>query len=123
MMFGAVVTAVRQVLTWNRFPGSYTLTAGSPDEPGQPASALRAFGMVALALCFVLLLRPLGFLIVTPAIIFAMLLVMNVRTPGKLIAFPVGFTATIWIAFSQLLGIVLPLGPLTAMARSWGLVP
>jgi hypothetical protein len=79
--------------------------------------------MVALALCFVGLLRPVGFLIVTPVVLFAMLWVMQVRSAGKLIGFPLGFTAVIWIAFSQILGVVLPLGPLTAVARSWGLTP
>jgi hypothetical protein len=123
MMFGAVVTAVRQLVDWNRFPGTYTLTAGAPDEPGQAASALRAFTVVGLSLLLVVLLRPLGFLIVVPVAIFGMLLVLNVRTPGKLIGFPLGFTATIWLLFSQVLGVVLPLGPLTALARSWGLTP
>jgi hypothetical protein len=123
MMFAAVVIGLQQALSWNRFPGRYTLTVGAPDEPGQEASALRAFGMVALALCFVGLLRPVGFLIVTPVVLFAMLWVMQVRSAGKLIGFPLGFTAVIWIAFSQILGVVLPLGPLTAVARSWGLTP
>jgi hypothetical protein len=27
-----------------------------------------------------------------------------------------------WLAFSQVLGIVLPYGPFTALARSWGLI-
>jgi hypothetical protein len=123
MMLAALVIGARQALSWNRFPGRYTLTVGSPDEPGQDASAVRAFGIVALALCLVVLLRPLGFLIVAPVVIYAMLRVMKVRERGKLIGFPLGFTATIWIAFSQILGVALPLGPLTTIARSWGLTP
>jgi hypothetical protein len=123
MMFAAVVIGLQQALSWNRFPGSYTLTVGAPDEPGQESSALRSFAVVALALCLVGLLRPVGFLIVTPFALFGMLMVMNVRSRAKLIGFPLGFTAVIWIAFSQILGVVLPLGPLTAVARSWGLAP
>jgi hypothetical protein len=123
MMFAAVVIGARQAMQWNRFPGRNTLTVGAPDEPGQEASALRAFGIVALALCLVVLMRPLGFLIVAPVVLFAMLWVMQVRSTAKLIWFPLGFTATVWIAFSQILGVVLPLGPLTAVARSWGLTP
>lgn len=123
MMLAAIIIGARQVLSWRRFPGAYTLTVGAEDEPGQEASAARAFGMIAVSLCLVVLLRPVGFLIAAPVAIFAMLWLMQVRSPGKLVGFPLGFTATIWIAFSQVLGVVLPLGPLTAIARSWGLTP
>lgn len=123
MMFSAVVIAMQQVLSWNRFLGSYTLTVGAPDEPGQDASALRAFAIIALAFCLVGLLRPVGFLIVAPISLFGMLWLMNVRSRTKLIVFSLGYTAVVWIAFSQILGVVLPLGPLTTLARSLGLTP
>jgi hypothetical protein len=29
----------------------------------------------------------------------------------------------VWAVFSQILNVILPLGPLTALARSWGLTP
>lgn len=123
MMIAAVVITLQQSLSWNKFPGRYTLTVGAPDETGQDASALRAFAIIALAFCLLGLLRPLGFLIATPFALFGMLWVMDVRSRAKLIGFPIGFTAVIWIAFSQILGVVLPLGPLTAAARSLGLTP
>lgn len=123
MMFSAVVIGLQQALSWNRFPGRYTLTVGAPDEVGQDASALRAFTMIALTFCLLVLLRPVGFLIVTPIALFSMLWVMDVRSRAKLIGFPLGFTVVIWIAFSQILGVALPLGPLTAVARSLGLTP
>lgn len=123
MMFGAVLTIARRVYTWNTVPGRYALTEGTPDEAGQSASAIRTFVIVALAVGWAALLRPLGFLIVTPPLILAMLWVVNVRAPGKLVVFPLGFTAVIWVSFSQFVGVALPLGPLSALARSWGLMP
>jgi hypothetical protein len=123
MMLGAALIAARQILVWRRFPGNYTLTAGAPDEPGQEASAARAFGIVALALGLVALLRPAGFLLAAPVTMAGMLWLMGVRRPARLIGFPVGFTLVIWVTFSQVLGVILPLGPLTPLARSLGLTP
>ena len=48
---------------------------------------------------------------------------MGVRSRAKLIGFPLGYTLVVWAVFSQILDVILPLGPLTALARSWGLTP
>ena len=114
--------AARRVFTWSRIPGIYTVSEGRDDEPDYPSSARRAFSMMALALVWAILLEPVGFLIVTPIIIGIMLLLMNVRSPHRLAVFPLAFTLCSWAAFSQVLGMPLPYGPLTALARSWGLI-
>ena len=41
---------------------------------------------------------------------------------SRLAGFALGFTFVMWLAFSEILGIVLPYGPLTGLARSWGLL-
>jgi hypothetical protein len=68
------------------------------------------------------LLKPVGFLIMTPIVLVIMLWLMDVRSVVRLAAFSLLFTFVMWLAFSQLLGIVLPYGPLTTLARSLGLI-
>jgi hypothetical protein len=96
---------------------------GQTDEEGYPASTIRYSGIVLASLLWVWLVKPLGFLFAMPLALLAMILFMNVRSRMKLIAFPILFTLVTWVAFSQLLGIIMPLGPLTSFARSLGLVP
>ena len=45
--------------------------------------------------------------------IFAMAWLMGVRSRAKLIGFPLGYTFVVWAVFSQILNVILPLGPLT----------
>lgn len=123
MMIAGTANAARRVLTWSLIPGPHAMGEGAPDENGHPASASRAFAIAALALVWAGLLHKAGFLLITPLVLFGMLWLMNVRSLRKLVAFPLCFTLVIWIAFSQILSIILPLGPLTTIARSWGLTP
>jgi hypothetical protein len=51
-----------------------------------------------------------------------MLWLMDIRTAAKLAGFSLIFTFVMWLAFSVVLGITLPYGPLTGLARSWGLI-
>jgi hypothetical protein len=123
MIAAGLTHALRRLLTWNLMPGNYTVGEGKLDDPGHPGSAIRAFGIIACAFAWVLLVRPLGYLIVTPPMFVGMLLLMNIRSKTMVLAFAFGFTAVVWIIFSQFLKIILPLGPLTALFRSWGLTP
>jgi hypothetical protein len=104
-------------------PGNLVPEEGQTDEEGYPASTIRYSGIVLASLLWVWLVKPLGFLFAMPLALLAMILFMNVRSRMKLIAFPILFTLVTWVAFSQLLGIIMPLGPLTSFARSLGLVP
>jgi hypothetical protein len=79
--------------------------------------------MIGLAFAWALLLHPVGYLFITPVVLFAMTCFMNVRSWAKRIFFPIGFTLVVWTIFSQILGIIIPLGPLTGLFRSWGLTP
>jgi hypothetical protein len=103
-------------------PGNYTMTEGHEDEPGHPASAVRAFTIFGLCVLWAVLLKPVGFLLVTPPVLAAILWMMDVREPKKLAAFSLLFTLGLWLVFSEILGLVFPYGPLTALARSWGLI-
>ena len=123
MIIGAVSLVIIRVSTWSAIPGNFVLSEGHDDEEGHPASWKRAFGVIVAAWLWVLLLKSLGYLIVTPLFLFAYLLIMDVHSRLKIVFFPTLYTLITWYIFSQLLKIILPLGPLTSFARSLGLIP
>jgi hypothetical protein len=112
----------RRIITWSALPGVLVVSEGTDDEPGHPASFIRAAAIVVLTFLWLWLLRPVGYLIISPIILAAMLWVMNVRSKAVLVLFPLGFSLFIWLIFGVIFHIHIPLGPLTALARSWGLV-
>jgi putative tricarboxylic transport membrane protein len=77
-----------------------------------PGAAWRMAAVPLFVAAFVLLLRPLGFPLVTPPLLFVLLLVMTVR-PATALVVAVAATAGIWFVFARLLGVPLPLGLLT----------
>ena len=123
LVIAGIVLGAMRLRTWSALPGHLVLEEGKGDEEGHPASWVRAFGIILAAWLSVWLLKPLGFLIVTPLFLFAFLLIMGVRSWGKRIAFPTIYTLATWYIFSQLLKIILPLGPFAPLARSLGLMP
>lgn len=122
LIVAGLFLAIRRVMTWSLIPGNYTVSEGHEDEAAHPASMVRAFTIMGLSVLWGVLLKPVGFLIVTPPIIAAMLWLMDIRTAAKLAGFSLIFTFVMWLAFSVVLGITLPYGPLTGLARSWGLI-
>jgi hypothetical protein len=123
MIFAGLILAVRRILTWSNLPGVLVISEGTDDEPGHPASAWRAAGVMALTFLWIWLLRPVGYLFISPIILFGLLWLMDVRSKLVLILFPLGYSLIVWIIFSVILKIVIPLGPLMPLARRWGLVP
>ncbi len=122
LILAGLFLAARRLWTWSVIPGNFTVSEGHEDEAGHPSSAPRAFTVMALALLWATLLKPVGFLIMTPIVLVAMLWLMNIRSVARLAGFSLIFTFVMWLAFSELLGITLPYGPLTGLARSWGLI-
>lgn len=122
LLIGGVVLAVRQILVWRALPGHLVPEEGQEDEPGHPASWIRAFGIMVASMLSVWLLQPLGYLIVTPLFLFVTSLFMGVRSRAKLVAFPIVFTVPVWAIFDPILGINLPLGVLEPVARSLGII-
>jgi len=117
-----VVLAARQLLHWSELPGHLVPEEGQEDEKGYPATWVRAFGIMLLSVLWGWLLKPLGFLIATPLYLFVSSWVMGERSWGSIIAFSVIFTASIWVIFGPVLGIRFPLGPLSHLALSLGLI-
>lgn len=123
MILAGIVLVIRRILTWSALPGVLVVSEGTDDEPDHPASAWRAAGIMALTFLWVWQLRSVGYLLLSPIVLFGMLWLMNVRSKLALILFPLGFSLIVWIIFSVLLKIIIPLGPLMPLARRWGLVP
>jgi hypothetical protein len=123
LVVAGIVLAARRVMTWSQIPGRYAVSEGREDEPGYPASWPRSFAIVALAALWAYSLRYAGFILATPVMIFAALWLMEVRSLTKLILFPLLFSFLSWLIFSQVLGVILPMGILSPWARSWGLLP
>jgi hypothetical protein len=122
LIVAGLYLSIRRLLTWSAIPGKYTLSEGNEDERNHPASTLRAATIMGLAILWAVSVTPIGFLIVTPIVLMSVLWMMDVRTPGKLVGFPLIFTIATWLVFSQLLGVRLPYGITTGLARSWGLI-
>jgi hypothetical protein len=122
LVIGGIIQVVRQVLTWSEIPGNMVPEEGQADEKGYPASWVPCFSIIALSFMWEWLLKPLGFLIVTPLYIFISSLIMGEREWLKIIAFSIIFSLANWIIFGPLLGIRFPLGPLNHLALSLGLV-
>lgn len=123
LVVAGIVLAVRRITTWSQIPGRYAVSEGREDEPGYPASWRRSFTIIALAALWAYSLNHIGFLIATPLLIFAALWLMEARSVAKLILFPLLFSFVSWAIFSQVLGVILPMGFLSPWARRWGLIP
>ncbi len=123
LMVGGLVLIVRRLRTWRELPGNLVVEEGKADNPMYPSTWLRPAGIVALGFVWVFGLYPLGYLIVTPILLIGSVLVMGERSLGKVIVFPLVFTVASWLIFAQALKVLIPLGPLSAIARHYGLIP
>lgn len=78
-------------------------------------------GILALTLLYALLLEPLGFPLITTAFVVAALLLIGVRRPLPIALTSVGLAAGLYLVFSVLLDVYLPLGPLEGIGVGLGL--
>jgi hypothetical protein len=123
LVIGGMVRVITRLLSWSQLPGHLVPEEGQEDEQGYPASWARAIGVIFVSLLWGWLLKPLGFLFITPVYLSVTLWIMGVRSWVKIAAFTIIYTVTAWVIFGPLLGSRIPLGPLTALARSLGLIP
>jgi putative tricarboxylic transport membrane protein len=107
------VLVVRRLRTWREETSNTVYDEGVEDEAGHPASAARAMAIGGGTVAYAFLLPPVGFLIGTPIFIILGLYLMRVRNRWLLGVTPIVFTLVVFIVFSQLLGVPLPVGPLT----------
>jgi len=120
--FGGVMF-VRFLSHWLRHPDSPRVPSeGDNDEPGHPSSFLRPLSAAIAGVLWTWSVSRIGYFLATPLLILAVLRVMDVRSRGKLISVPIGFTAIIWILFAQVLGIGFPLGFMDTPLREIGFI-
>jgi hypothetical protein len=122
LVVGGAGLMLRQLLNWSKLPGHLVPEEGQEDEKGYPISAARAIAIILLSFLWGWLLKPLGFLIVTPLTICAASMVMGVRSWKSTVAFAILFSVALWVVFGVYLNIRYPLGPLDHWARSLGLI-
>ena len=61
MVFAGLFNVARRLLTWSHLPGNATVSEGKEDDPTHVSSSARAFGAIALAMGWCLLVHPLGY--------------------------------------------------------------
>ena len=91
------------------------------NDPDAPSLSLRMRGMRHMLLCailavaFVALWEPLGFLILTPVVMFALMYLIDMRNYKVMALVAVGLTLIVWLLFYKVLSISVPIGPLEVL--------
>lgn len=111
---GGGVQVARTASLWRRL-GRLAPSEGSDDEPGHPSVPWRAPAFLVGGFVYIALITPLGYLIATILASSAALWSMHVRPAWKVLVSSVAFSAVVFFAFRDFLGIPLPLGPLSGM--------
>lgn len=82
------------------------------DRYHRPGAWRRMAAIPSFVLLYILLSKPVGFPVLVPPLMAALLLVLGTR-PIPAIAIALGATATFWMLFARVLLVPLPLGVLT----------
>ena len=119
MVVGGVV-GMQRLRSWKAQKGHLIPPEGETDEEGHPVSALMAASVIGISILYVILLRPLGYLITTPLYMIGGMAILKERRWGWIALFAVGFTVLFYIAFALILKMSIPVGPLTNLFRNLG---
>ena len=118
MLAGTIaVLAVGLVLTrafgmrWLK-PSSVGEDEGFAETDGT-FSTMRLYGLIALSFAYLFAMEPLGYVIASLAYGLAMLVLLGVRAPVRLLGIPIVFVAALYALFGLLLKVPLPQGPFT----------
>lgn len=119
---GGLILIVRRLATWQLAAVNLVQNEGTPDEEGYPASVARAFKLIGAALLYGLTFNLLGYLIATPLFIAAALVVLGQKKPLSIAVIAILFTVINYAIFAHVLGVRIPVGPLTGPFRALGLI-
>jgi putative tricarboxylic transport membrane protein len=113
MMIAGAYLTLRRLRTWRAETSNTVYAEGAEDEDAYPASIVGPALVAGLLVAYAVSLPFAGYLISTPIFMAAGLWVLDRRQPFLLLVLPVGFTLIVFLVFSQLLSVPLPVGPLT----------
>lgn len=113
LMIAGAVLVLRRLRTWSSESSNIVYQEGSEDEAGYPASLAGPLLLGAALAGYAVSLPFAGYLISTPIFIAAGLWVLDRRQLTLLISLPIAFTVLVFLVFSQLLSVPIPVGPLT----------
>lgn len=122
LLLGGLIVIAGHLRRWARQAHHMVRAEGTQDEAEYPASALRAWGLVAVVVAYVGLFEPLGYLIATPVFVLAALAVLGKRNWAGMALVAVVYTGATYLVFAQALGVRIPVGPLTPLFRQMGWV-
>jgi len=113
---------LRRLRTWRTETSNIVYQEGIEDEEGHPASVRGPLFVGTLLLAYAVALPYAGYLIATPLFITGGLIVLQRRGVVLLVVLPLVFTVTVFVVFSQLLSVPIPVGPLTDVMVDLGLI-
>jgi putative tricarboxylic transport membrane protein len=122
LLVAGLVLAARRATRMNRESGFAVPGEGVADEPDHPATFWRVGIIMALSAAYVLLLVPLGYLIVTPALVILAFLATGERRWKLMIWMAALWTVATYVIFSQILSVRIPVGPFAPLFRELGLI-
>lgn len=120
LALGGIAVIIGHLRRWSSQKDHIVPSEGGEDEADFPASALRAWSLIVAVLGLAALWNPLGFLIAMPLFLVSALWIMGGRNVSSIIVTAVLFTGLVYVIFAQVLGVRIPVGPLTPLFRSLG---
>jgi hypothetical protein len=117
-----IVKQVYLAVTKTFQKGSFEIPGQAGDEPDVPASGLRAGIVSALLFGHVLLWETLGFLLSSMLFVIVSMRLMKESSWKLTIGSAVGYTVVMFVMFTLLLGVALPLGFTEPIFVRFGLV-
>lgn len=113
LILGGGALVLRRLRTWASETSNIVFEEGTPDEEAYPASLRGPLLIGGLLVLYTVALPFAGYLLATPAFMAAALWVLDRRQPLLLVGLPLAFTLIVFVVFSQVLSVPIPVGPLT----------
>ncbi len=120
LILGGLAVILGHLRRWSHQSHHMVRSEGTDDEPEYPTLAARAWALIAATAALAALWNPLGFLIAMPLFLVGALWIMGKRRPLSMILISLLFTGVVYLIFAQVLGVRIPVGPLTPLFRSLG---
>lgn len=102
--------------------GAFEIPGQANDEPGKPASGMRAVAMMVLLFAHVLLWEPIGFMLASVLFVIVAMRMMLETSWRLILPTAIGYAVMTYILFGLLLDVALPLGPEEQLLVRLGIV-